>query len=116
MSQQFLSLGSTANDRTGDSLRTAGGKINAMMTAIYACLYVPTRLFNAQQYGWLPDGTDRSAEALALLATVYAPGGGTILFPQSTGFYRADSQLQIPHDGASVPAQPNIRMVGQGGA
>lgn len=73
-------------------------------------------VFNAQAYGWLPDNTDRSAQALALLALVSAAGGGTIYFPSSTGMYRADSQLFITNDGASPqPNQKNFRFTGAGG-
>lgn len=72
--------------------------------------------FNAQEYGWLPDGTDRSIQALFLLSVVSAAGGGTIYFPPSTGQYRADSQLFIPNDSASPqPHQVNIRFTGAGG-
>lgn len=70
---------------------------------------------NAQDNGWLPDGTNRSTEALALLALVAAAGGGTIFFPASTGTYRADSQLMIPNNGGSPqPDQVNIRLLGEG--
>lgn len=71
--------------------------------------------FNARDYGWIPDGTDRSVAALALLDTVEAAGGGTIFFPPSTLAYRADSQLRIPDD--SDPTQPhqvNFAFVGAG--
>lgn len=71
--------------------------------------------YNVQDYGWLPDGTDRSTQALALLATVAAAGGGTLFFPGSTGTYRADSQLLIPNNSATVPEQTNIRFTGAGG-
>lgn len=35
MSQQNINIGSIANDGTGDSLRTAGGKINQNFTELY---------------------------------------------------------------------------------
>ena len=35
MAYQSISLGSSANDGTGDSLRSAGTKINANFTEIY---------------------------------------------------------------------------------
>lgn len=36
MAKQSLNLGTTADDGTGDSLRTAGGKINANFSEVYA--------------------------------------------------------------------------------
>lgn len=76
-------------------------------------------VFNVQVYGWLPDGTDHSAQALAMLAAICPSGvgaGGTIYFPPSTGKYRADSQLFIPNDGASPqPHQCNLKFEGAGG-
>jgi hypothetical protein len=74
-----------------------------------------TQVFNAQQYGWIPDDTDRSTAALALLSAVSTAGGGTIYFPAATSAYRADSQLFIPNNSASVPSQVNIRLTGAGG-
>lgn len=73
------------------------------------------QVFNAQSYGWLPDSTDHSVEALALLTTVYNAGGGTIYFPPATGTYRCDSQLFIPNDSASPqPNQPSMQLLGAG--
>ncbi len=73
------------------------------------------QVFNAQAYGWLPDGTDHSVEALALLAVVNSAGGGTIYFPPSTGTYRADSQLLLLNDGTSpMPSQVSIQLTGAG--
>jgi hypothetical protein len=73
------------------------------------------QVFNAQSYGWLPDGTDRSTQALALLTTVKNAGGGTIYFPPSSTAYRADSQLLIPNDSATQPSQVDITLMGSGG-
>lgn len=72
--------------------------------------------YNAQDYGWACNGTDRSTEALALLTAVASSGGGTIFFPPCASTYRADSQLFIPNNGASPrPYQTNIRLTGGGG-
>ena len=38
MAKKTLSLGTTANDHTGDSLRVAGGKINDNFTELYNAL------------------------------------------------------------------------------
>ena len=78
--------------------------------------------YNAQSYGWLPDGTDHSTQALALLSAVSAAGGGTIYFPPAgnASCYRADSQLLIPQTAqnkgnGSQPVQANFRLTGGGG-
>lgn len=43
MSQQTIAIGSSANDGTGDTLRSAGEKINENFTELYSFLYkVPT--------------------------------------------------------------------------
>lgn len=74
------------------------------------------RQFNAQAYGWLPDGTDHSVEMLSLLDDLYVAGGGDVYFPSATGRYRADSQMLLPNNGASPQsAQPNVRLFGSGG-
>lgn len=38
MAKQTIGLGSSANDGTGDDLRTAGGKINSNFTELYDAL------------------------------------------------------------------------------
>lgn len=38
MAQQLISLGTTANDGTGDTLRVAGAKINADIAVLYAAI------------------------------------------------------------------------------
>lgn len=40
MAQQTINVGSAANDGTGDTLRTAGTKINANFTELYTD-YIP---------------------------------------------------------------------------
>lgn len=71
------------------------------------------RVWNAQEYGWTPDSTDRTSAATNLLQIVYAAGGGTIYFPPAAGNYRADGQLVIPNDGASPkPLQADILLLG----
>lgn len=104
------------------SSRDAGGgnftsvKQPASALATFIGSAIPALVFNAQEHGWLPDGTDRSAQALALLTAVDAAGGGTIYFPASAGVYRADSQLLIPNNLiAPQAAQHNVRLSGAGG-
>lgn len=74
-------------------------------------------VFSAADYGIMGvahGGTpvDESAALTALLAIVYAAGGGIIQFRNRK--YRFDSQIVIPNDGAATPSQPSIKIVGQG--
>lgn len=96
-------------------VKFSGGEIDTPFT-LGDMRIQETEVFNVLFYGWLPDGTDHSTEALALLTLVSSLGGGTIYFPPSSGTYRADSQLFIPNDSATPqPNQVNIRFTGAGG-
>ena len=44
MAQQTISIGSTANDGTGDSLRVAFNKINSMFTELYGETAVDSKI------------------------------------------------------------------------
>ena len=67
MTQQIIATGSTANDGTGDTLRSAGTKINANFSELYANIYtLPTAQppannlgipFAGRLGGVIPDGT-----------------------------------------------------------
>jgi hypothetical protein len=74
-------------------------------------------VYDVTTYGAAGDGvTDDSAAVQAAIdAAMGASGtgqGGTIFFPPGT--YRIDSQITFPHDGATPPSQPNLRLVGAG--
>ena len=45
MAKQTVNIGTTANDRTGDNLRTAFNKINDNFTELYVSLGVETNIF-----------------------------------------------------------------------
>ena len=69
-------------------------------------------VYNAKTYGLACDGsTDDTAAFNALLATVYAAGGGTIFIPSTA---RINGQVLMPNDGAVPPTQPFIRITGIG--
>jgi hypothetical protein len=64
-------------------------------------------VYNVLAYGLVADGVaDNTAALNALLATVYAAGGGVLHWP--AGVYRIDGQVTLPNDGAAVPNQPGI--------
>lgn len=45
MAKQSINIGTSANDRTGDSLRSAFNKINENFTELYVSLGVETNIF-----------------------------------------------------------------------
>lgn len=100
-------------------IKFSGSGISTPFTIGDIALSDPSDVYNAQNFGWIPDSTDRSAEALDMLATICPAGlgaGGTIYFPPAIKKYRADSQLFIPNDGASPqPHQCNLKFEGAGG-
>jgi len=56
MAQQTISTGTSANDGTGDTLRSAGTKINTNFTEVYGLF--PTRLYEQQTSAVLGDSAD----------------------------------------------------------
>ncbi len=56
MAQQTISTGTTANDGTGDTLRSAGTKINQNFTEVYGLF--PTRVSETMTTGTLADSAD----------------------------------------------------------
>lgn len=83
----------------------AGAVLNAMS------------LYSAEANGILPDGNDHTAELNALLANIYALGGGEIRF--GLGTFRFDKQIVFPNDGTLYTGgtqigakQPSFAIVG----
>jgi hypothetical protein len=56
--------------------------------------------------------TDDSAAINSAITAAYNAGGGEVYFPH--GRYLALSQIALPNDGATLPAQPSITIVGDG--
>ncbi|MFI5461061.1 MAG: hypothetical protein ACHRXM_37110, partial [Isosphaerales bacterium] len=70
------------------------------------------QVYNAKAYGLTCDGSADDTSAFnALLATVYAAGGGTIWLP---GICRINGAVLFPNDGLTQPSQPYIRITGAG--
>ncbi len=69
MTQQTINIGTTANDRSGDNLRTAFQKVNANFTELYSSTYLPAASSNWA--GTAPttvgEALDRLAEAVKAL-------------------------------------------------
>jgi hypothetical protein len=68
MAQQEINTGASANDRTGDSLRTAFNKINENFAELYATAYTPVDPNN-----WIGSAPITVAEALDRLAAALGP-------------------------------------------
>lgn len=67
----------------------------------------------ASDYGITPSSADNTAALNSLLATLESNAGGEILF--GPGTYTFLGQIVFPNNGASPPAQVNIRWNGAGG-
>lgn len=122
------SAGLAAFTTDGGASTNKGTIVGGIYTALFtsnSTIYASNvaNVFNAQSWGWIPDGTDRSTEASNLLTAVYNSGGGTIFFPAATNRYRMDSQMFIPNSVgqptagtiSNQPNQVNIRLTGAGG-
>lgn len=71
------------------------------------------RVYHVGGYGVAANGSDQSAALSALLAIVYAAGGGVLMF--GTGAYRFDTQITLPYDGSALsPKGVPIQFVGAG--
>lgn len=96
-----ISVGTVANDGTGDPLRTAFQKINQSMVDS----------FNVKYYGAKGDGTtdDTAAINAAILAASTNPGPGTVVFPPN-----ANLNTHYVVAGTLI-LYPGIRLIGLGG-
>ncbi len=69
MTQQTINIGTTANDRSGDNLRTAFQKVNANFAELYSNTYLPA--VSSDWDGTAPttvgEALDRLAEAVKAL-------------------------------------------------
>ncbi len=74
MTKQVINVGTTANDKKGDSLRAAFQKVNANFTELYTSTYTPTTA--SDWAGTAPttvgEALDRLAEAVKALNTTGA--------------------------------------------
>jgi len=92
MSQQTIGIGTIADDGTGDTLRTAGGKLNSNFTELYAAVAaLPTT--------YQPLDADLTAIA-ALATTSY---GRSVLTQADAAALRSLAGLVIGTSGANVP-------------
>ena len=103
MTRQNISIGSTANDGTGDTLRSAGQKLNENFVEIYRKLGGDSDVLSTgitlTNHNIVFEGT--SADAFETIITVTDPTkDNTITFPDSTGeviISTADQQLFKKH-------------------
>ena len=98
---------------------TLTGNIDAVNTQIFSGIgivsfsgNVSVNIFLPEWWGWNPDNTDGSIAMNKLFAAVYTAGAGEIYFHSGSGYYRADSKLTLPNDGAVPPVQNNITLTG----
>jgi hypothetical protein len=74
MTQQIINVGTTENDRKGDSLRAAFQKTNANFTELYSDIYTPTSTsdWNGTAPATVGEALDRLAAAVKALNTTGA--------------------------------------------
>ena len=68
MTQQTINVGTTANDKQGDSLRAAFEKVNENFTELYAATYTP-----AVSGDWSGTAPTTVAAALDRIAAALGP-------------------------------------------
>ena len=108
MAYQEVGTGASANDGTGDDLRTGAGKINANIVELYAKV-------NGVATSAISDGTTITTDTVALLTatqtltnkTLTAPvlGGETTTASGNLQLNPATQILEVRGDGASVEGQ-----------
>jgi hypothetical protein len=108
MAYQEVGTGASANDGTGDDLRTGAGKINANIVELYAKV-------NGVATSAISDGTTITADSVALLTatqtltnkTLTAPvlGGETTTASGNLQVNPATQILEVRGDGSSVEGQ-----------
>ena len=112
MSLQIINVGQSANDKSGDSLRTAFSKVNANFTELYANLttYLPTPTGNTGKFlstdgtslvwSTLPTPTPSAAPITASSTAPSTHPDGTLWYDEVSG------RLYVYYDSGWVDASP----------
>ena len=111
MSKQSINIGATANDRTGDSLRSAFNKVNANFTELYTALGLDVAPLNIGAFeftGSTISTTDSSAITIDQATTVSSNltvGGDLIVTGRFNGAYTVniDSSGRTTFPNGTVP-------------
>jgi hypothetical protein len=67
---------------------------------------------DVRDYGAVGNGSTDDTTAIQAAITAAAVSGGTVFFPPLT--FRCNGQLLLPNDGAGIPTQKPIRLLGAG--
>jgi hypothetical protein len=123
MARQVIGVGISANDGTGDPVRTAFTKSNSNFSELYGAVF--TRVFDVTQYGAVFDGTSDIAtgvQAAIDAARTFLNAGNyrsaEIVFPRGltgvllstlnfTGFTSSSSELRVNWNSTGVFAKTN---------
>jgi hypothetical protein len=99
MPLQTMNIGASANDGTGDPLRTAMDKVNDNFLA------VSSNVFNVKDpaYGAVGDGVTNDTAAIHAASTAAAAVGGVVKFPFTPNSYNLASITASATPSASVP-------------
>jgi hypothetical protein len=95
MAQQTIGIGTTAEDGTGDGARTAGGKINANFTELYADRWIYVKLAS--------DFVTSSGSAVDVTGLFFTPSANTQYEVQGTFFLRTATTTIGPRPGLAWP-------------
>ena len=93
MAQQTISTGTSANDGTGDTLRSAGTKINQNFTEVYGLF--PTRVSETVTTGTLADSADGNISFSNLGFSNGVAAFGGLGFAAVDGANRTSGRIQI---------------------
>ena len=98
MTRQNISTGTSANDGTGDTLRSAGTKINANFTELYTFLGGSADTLSSQislgSDGIIFEGSSADDFETTLKVTNPTSSDKTITFPDATGNVILDTATQ----------------------
>jgi hypothetical protein len=101
MAKLNINIGSSANDKTGDPLRTAFSKVNANFTELYSGGLIPTQTGNGGKFlttsGTVLSWSDPSLQSKAVRNVGSVAAAGTVTLDYST-----DSVVRATATGSTI--------------
>ena len=123
MTQQTINIGSSANDRSGDPLRTAFSKVNANFSELYAAMgadvQIPVQTGNSGKYLTTSGSALSWSNVSQLVNSTYSltlGSDGTLNLPQAPSAGAAVIQPSSTTYGIKLVANGNIWTLGTNGS